>query len=217
MHKWASITPQPCCACGCGEPVTRISNGRRWHRFVFGHAVRLQPTGEGAYRWKGGEVRHDGYVHVYAPGHPRAVGVYVRRSLLVAEQKIGRPMKPGEVVHHKNQQRDDDRPENIEVLESQASHVAHHNRRIHRAKKLTAERVRELKRLMTLPHPKPKWRERDPLSDKRLAERFGTTMSTIRSIRKGEYWRWVSHDDAPHRPDIEPARAPAECEPDRHR
>lgn len=129
------------------------------------------------------------------PDHHRADKKgYVRRCILVAEQKIGRPLKSGEVVHHKNQQRDDDRPENLEVLESQAVHIAMHNRDIRRAKKLNAEQVRELKRLMALPHPKPKWRERDPLSDLRLAKQFGVSNKTIRSIRAGEYWKWVSHE-----------------------
>jgi len=97
---------------------------------VRGHSAKLQPTGEQAYRWKGGLVKHKGYVSVFLPSHPRASKTgYVRRSLLVIEEKLGRPLSGSEVVHHLNRVRDDDRPENLEVMASQAEHLAEHNRR----------------------------------------------------------------------------------------
>jgi hypothetical protein len=191
MYKWGPITPRPNCACGCGQPVEHVGQTRRWNKFVSGHHQRTQGTGRNAHRWSGGLVVHKGYVHVFMPEHPRAIGNYVRRSLLVAEEKLGRPLERGEIVHHKNQQRDDDRPENVEVLPSQSKHIAHHNLSIKRAKKLTEEQVREIKALMSMPHPKAGWRQRDPFSNCGLARRFGVEDSTIASIRKGEYWKHV--------------------------
>lgn len=58
-----------------------------------------------------------GYVRVYVPMHPEAnTWGYVYEHRIVAEQTIGRRLKKGEIVHHKNGKRWDNRPENLEVM-----------------------------------------------------------------------------------------------------
>jgi hypothetical protein len=45
---------------------------------------------------------------------------------VVAEEKIGRPLQPGEVVHHRDEDKLNNDPDNLEVLESQSDHVKIH-------------------------------------------------------------------------------------------
>lgn len=61
--------------------------------------------------------RHDGYIQVYYPKHPDAGGSrFVLEHRLVMEQKIGRRLLKTEHVNHINHVRDDNRPENLQLI-----------------------------------------------------------------------------------------------------
>ena len=45
---------------------------------------------------------------------------------IVAERILGRPLLPGEVVHHIDHDKQNNRPENLMVFSSQAEHVRYH-------------------------------------------------------------------------------------------
>ena len=80
-------------------------------------------------RWNNGRlVTPDGYALVrVGVTHPLAdPNGYCREHVLVMCAAIGRNLRPGEVVHHKNRDRLDNRLENLELMTA-GQHTAIHN------------------------------------------------------------------------------------------
>jgi hypothetical protein len=76
--------------------------------------------------WKGGRnLDKDGYVLLWMPGHPEANHHgQVREHRIVMARTIGRPLLPGEVVDHRNDIRDDNRPENLRLFATNGEHLS---------------------------------------------------------------------------------------------
>lgn len=61
-------------------------------------------------------ITSEGYVVYYWPEHPNArKDGKIAEHTVVMSEKIGRPLRALENVHHKNGQRSDNRPENLEL------------------------------------------------------------------------------------------------------
>lgn len=75
--------------------------------------------------WRGGRLKKkNGYIIVFSPHHPYASkDKYVLEHRLIVEKSIKRFLTPSEVVHHLNGIVDDNRIENLELLQSQSDHA----------------------------------------------------------------------------------------------
>lgn len=90
----------------------------------------MAQPGEKNPNWKGGRtVTSHGYVLVKKPDHPDAdTRGYIYEHRLVAEENLGRRLSEDEIVHHKNEDKQDNRWENLEVVQGNAEHYKEHGR-----------------------------------------------------------------------------------------
>jgi len=114
-----------CANPNCEKRCRFQSIGVGFTKYCCIHCAR---EGEQNHRWIGGKIGSKGYIKVRCEGHPRAskLGHYVLEHDLIMEQYIGRYLVKGEVVHHINRIRSDNRLENLE-LTLKGKHIGGHN------------------------------------------------------------------------------------------
>ena len=87
----------------------RVINANSAHQIYAGKFPKSRPAKSSTYKKRTGTKRHE--------------------HRFVAEEKIGRPLRSGEIAHHKNGNKHDNQRENIEVLLSQSEHARVHFKR----------------------------------------------------------------------------------------
>lgn len=104
--------PPTCAVEGCDLPYSGngYCRGHRWRWKRYG-----DPLARG-HRRTGKFKNADGYVILYRPEHPNATGKgLIGEHRFVMSEMLGRPLLPGETVHHRNGIRDDNRPANLDL------------------------------------------------------------------------------------------------------
>jgi len=113
------------------EVKAKLSGDNNWRRRPS-HAARaaeyakeqsIARTGAGNPRWGGGRIvaRH-GYIKKSIGGSK-----YDFEHRCVMEEHLGRPLREDEIIHHINRDRQDNRIENLQIV-NRSEHVAYHNR-----------------------------------------------------------------------------------------
>lgn len=126
---------QICIICGHQREVPPSKQFRKYCSVAcFSVAMKRYNVGgiarRGKGNWKNSKRERKvsgGYVFIYVPKYPKAnpEGYYPEHRLIM-ERSIGRLLSNDEIVHHINQNRGDNRIENLE-LQTMSKHVSFHN------------------------------------------------------------------------------------------
>ena len=136
-NGWGKYCSAKCCFTSNEfREKLRRANKKFPHKFKKGH----QPWNKGIEwkemsrknhpNWRGGRhITKDQYIKILSKKHPKADTYgYILRTHLVVEKAIKRYLNFGEVVHHINHNRVDDRLENLYLFSNQKQHREFHVR-----------------------------------------------------------------------------------------
>jgi len=81
------------------------------------------------YNGRSARLNPGGYILVFEPNHPEAARSvakgWILEHRLIAERLLSRRLERGEIVHHINGIKTDNRPENLRVMSKQAHRKLH--------------------------------------------------------------------------------------------
>jgi hypothetical protein len=77
--------------------------------------------------WKGGVTEWHGYIMVHDLENRRSnCNGYIKRAVFNMEKKLGRELKPEEIVHHIDRNKKNDNPENLMLCVDHSEHMKFH-------------------------------------------------------------------------------------------
>lgn len=124
----------------CGQSILSLKNNKVRNRACSDKCRWMLQSGDKNVNWSGNSKKHNGYIWIYMPKHPRSYKGRVPAHRLVMENEIGRYLTKDEVVHHINGIKDDNRIDNL-CLCSKSEHSDAHNSVISLLKHLLDDNV----------------------------------------------------------------------------
>lgn len=113
--------------------IDRMTIYDRFKKYGIPTDPKRRKSREECNLWKGGRIKRHGYILVKVSQHPYAnYGGYVREQRLVMEKYLGRHLYPGEIVHHINGVKDDNRLDNLRLFNNMSEHFSHHAKKARR-------------------------------------------------------------------------------------
>jgi len=106
------------------SPATEFKKGVTLSREIIEKRAKNHSK-EKNHRWIGGRFKREGYVFVMDENSRRKEG-YTREHILVMEQKLGRKLKPKEVVHHIDFDTENNDISNLHLFSSNGYHLNYH-------------------------------------------------------------------------------------------
>lgn len=104
------------------KTLNAIKQGRSSNSKLQRKIVKERWQKEKNPRWSGGKyITRIGYVRTYDNK-----GKYRQEHRIVAEKTIGRELKRTETIHHINENKSDNRPQNLYYFSNDSSHKRHH-------------------------------------------------------------------------------------------
>lgn len=168
----------------------KLGNGRRGKSFPHSEESKKKMSEakkkHSALYSKGSGI-HNGYVRISAgenAGRPQHV--------VIMEQHIGRRLRKGEVVHHINEVKTDNRIENLCLMSNKEHSRLHAQKR--QAKGLCYDISKETRRGEDHNHAKLTWKDVEyirssNMSTKELMQKFNVSKSTINKVKSFRLWR----------------------------
>ena len=119
-HKGRKLTEEHRKKLSLSHKGNRLTEKTK-RKIGFGHKREKSSS------WKGGKFMRRGYILIIKPDHPKSTKQgYILEHRLVMEKKLGRYLKPEEVVHHLDLNKQNNHSDNLHLFGGQGKHKKYH-------------------------------------------------------------------------------------------